>query len=312
MNLIIIFILILLLSPFIKRTLIEPYDDRKIDTPMEKCADFCKKITGCVGFAYNKNDNTCYSSQSPLTGRPIEGVYTAFSKDTDILCNKLSSIKKIEDKYSPYALKANATYVCKSPDDSTKMYLHENNRYEEIVNLDKYKKSPYSEIYKLDEYKWPLNTYSDKQINKSEGKRLHKREVKEEEYENNRQRILSNSENIIINQKNLGFGTTTSSIQVSKTDKKNIDRKSYTYKKSNRFSDGEYLKPEKRCLTDVKLEECLSYCSQNNECDGVEYNLYYKQNGSGNQNICCPKLNIGNLVERDEKNKYGNVYIKQM
>ena len=73
-----------------------------------------------------------------------------------------------------------------------------------------------------------------------------------------------------------------------------------------------YLKPEKRCLTDVKLEECLSYCSQNNECDGVEYNMYYKQNGSGNQNICCPKLNIGNLVERDEKNKYGNVYIKQM
>lgn len=313
-----------LIKCFTKKSIIEPYDDRKIDTSIKDCANFCKKTTGCVGFGYDNKNKVCYASKIPVIGRPVDGVYTAFHNDTDILCNKISSIKKIEKEYTQTALKANATFICTDPiTNAITMYIHKNGEYKVIDDVDKYKNIPYTDKYKINEYKWALNTYSDDQINKSEDDRLSEVRQEEQIYEQKRQDTIKKSEEIINEQVKLGLGETTSSIQIQDVDKIITQQKQeqeqetnmkvrHVYKMSDKFSDGKYLKSH-RCVKDITLKQCISYCTNNKDCVGVEWNPYYIKNKSEevfDTNVCCPKATIGNLIERDDRHLHGKTYIK--
>jgi hypothetical protein len=85
----------------------------------------------------------------------------------------------------------------------------------------------------------------------------------------------------------------------------NKDDKYKLYKIYREKNKGEYLK-EYKCVKSISLKNCLKYCNNNNECDGVEWNpKFYNY-----ENVCCPYKNVGELVPRPDKYKYGRFYLK--
>lgn len=70
---------------------------------------------------------------------------------------------------------------------------------------------------------------------------------------------------------------------------------------------GLYLNPS-MCSTDTDLNKCLKDCTNNRNCEGVEYNVKYKEY----DNVCCPKSKIEKKIKRRPITKYGTYYSKTL
>lgn len=70
---------------------------------------------------------------------------------------------------------------------------------------------------------------------------------------------------------------------------------------------GLYLNPS-MCTTDTDLNKCLKDCTNNRNCEGVEYNVKYKDY----ENVCCPKSKIEKIIKRRPITKYGIYYSKTL
>jgi hypothetical protein len=72
----------------------------------------------------------------------------------------------------------------------------------------------------------------------------------------------------------------------------------------NEYS-GEFLNPS-QCKTETPISDCLSNCTKNADCVGVEYNLNY----NNYKNVCCPMSTIGEKIPRGEDSENGIFYKK--
>lgn len=68
---------------------------------------------------------------------------------------------------------------------------------------------------------------------------------------------------------------------------------------------------EHKCVANISLNDCLQSCIKNNSCKGTEWNPYFidKDNKSF-KNICCPKININNVIPRRQEHENGKFYLK--
>jgi hypothetical protein len=101
----------------------------------------------------------------------------------------------------------------------------------------------------------------------------------------------------------------------SQTDIKFDDKLNYIYENNEVVYEadnqnehlGLYLNPS-MCLTDTDLNKCLKDCTNNRICEGVEYNVKYKNY----ENVCCPKSKIQKIIKRRPVTKYGTYYSKTL
>lgn len=199
----ILLLLIVVLVIFNAMVYIEPYEDiAPYDTDLDKCAHFCKTITGCNGFSYDKYDKKCYVSRHNISGRPVEGLYKSKYKKSDLICNKIGAIKKLEDdryKYTPNILKNNATYVCTDIEkDDSQIYIHDEgfNKIKDISEMNNLTIKP----YKVQYFKWRLNTYKDNEIDEIIKKRRLEYEINQGSNEINQESNELNQESNELNQ----------------------------------------------------------------------------------------------------------------
>lgn len=87
------------------------------------------------------------------------------------------------------------------------------------------------------------------------------------------------------------------------------------YEKSPDEYNGQYLFPHK-CVSNIDELSCLKLCDVDNECIGVEWNPFYMKNKSDNsyeiyKNVCCPKIQISDIIPRRKEFENGNFYIKK-
>jgi hypothetical protein len=339
---IIIYILILLLGIIaiylckkyiiiLKPQLKEGYDDRKKDIELEECANVCKTMTGCTSFGYDPKKKICYPSQILLTGRPMKGIHRVAHQETDILCNKISAIQKEESadyKYTPSILKNNSTYICR--DHSSKysgMYLHDNNEFKSIDDVNQIKKL-IIDPYKVKFYKWPLNELSNKEINKIVKKNKINEDInapptfpkgkqdfsiEDQEVEENISVLERPQFDDEFDEKKAWRGKENVSQDIIK-DEEDLSPRYTVFKATKKYNEGDYLKSHK-CVNNISLKTCLSYCSNNKMCGGTEWNPYFIQYKGKtadriHRNVCCP-MKTTKLGERELQHDLGNYYTKE-
>ena len=79
------------------------------------------------------------------------------------------------------------------------------------------------------------------------------------------------------------------------------------YKQYNDFNIGKYLKDYK-CVKDIPYEECVKYCTNNDDCIGFEFNPKHNTD----VNVCCPYATKSTLIGRSELQKNGKFYAKEI
>lgn len=78
---------------------------------------------------------------------------------------------------------------------------------------------------------------------------------------------------------------------------------------------GQYMHSH-QCVANTSIFECLKACDKSSECKGCEWNpmLIQQDEDTGQytmyENVCCPKREIKEIIDRREKFKRGKYYIK--
>lgn len=91
----------------------------------------------------------------------------------------------------------------------------------------------------------------------------------------------------------------------------NQNRKIYTlFEKDKREFLGQFLFPYK-CVSNVSEDECINQCRRYDDCIGTEWNPLYVNNNIINKNVCCPKKDITEIIDRRDLVENGNFYVKK-
>lgn len=79
---------------------------------------------------------------------------------------------------------------------------------------------------------------------------------------------------------------------------------------------GQYLFKNK-CSANISKQNCLSQCLNDENCIGTEWNpVYFNKDKNDNiltinKNICCPKIQLKQIIPRRENVEFGKFYIKK-
>lgn len=261
----------------------EGFDEKIINANIENCARFCKMTAKCAGFSYDKNNSICYPSVTPILGKPGSSIYRNDYNKKFTTCNKLFTMTEPINESSETIKKPNSIFLCMEDGKDNYFIAH---NYKDIYELDpkKENKNPYDD-YPIKPYVWANE--NDLQISPVDWNKI------KDNYEPSKNSIDVvdvHSINQIMDEKNNML----------------LD-----YKKTNLMSDGDFYKTY-QCIDEVPLTECLNYCNGKEDCVGVEFNQSFIRDNIIRKNVCCPKVTIGNLVERSDDYKNGNFYVKQM
>lgn len=328
-------------------TIIETYDDKETDIELNKCAEFCKTITGCTGFGYDTIDKVCYPSQKILTGRPVEGTQKAKYKENHIRCNKITTIKKVKgDRYEHTStlLKNNATYTCADKEDKhSGIHVHDDNGNLRLVNgLDEIQKISIKP-YEVNLYKWPLNELQDKEILDVVKKEKINEDIEtpsffpeKDKHENSdiSEKYSPRFENIDmfklnksktkeikkkpklenINMFNIVSPEKEEIIREIETDCQGNKPCYNVYKSTDKYNNGKFMKKHK-CVNNINKKDCLAYCTKEDKCVGVEWNPYFIEYKNDkvhkfHRNVCCP-METNEFKKRDLIHDLGSYYIKK-
>lgn len=321
---------------------VEPYDARYTNMTVDGCSKFCKKTSGCFGFAFNAQNKTCYPADNPIMGPPIGTLFEDEYKDSNLVCNKMDAIIVPTKAPSFDKRKSNALFVCgEKPSLQPQLYLHNNDRLnliEEGQNPDFITKI---DEYNVDYYKWPINKYDSDQLDKLWSDRENQKFTKNTVTLMDRVRNANPpvNTNLSINTqptkkssgglKDLGNKFISNIINLQKVIQipikrelnikydpehyknidhyKNVDRLKNTnqFEVHKPYNHGVFLFNHK-CARNIPKRNCLEYCLNNKNCIGVEYNpRFFRQ-----ENVCCPYKSIGDFVERKDMHRSGSFYRK--
>ena len=339
---IIAIIVILLLS---EKKIIEGYDARYTTISFSACAEFCKKTSGCNGFGYNKANNTCYPSQLPILGQPLDSIFKSEYSYGNATCNKIKAIDIASKTPSFEARRSNSVYVCsESHDKHPQYYFHNKGEFKNIGegrNIDNIFEV---ENYEVKPYNWPRNKFDYNQLDLLAKERENQTFVPENVTDIDRivNYVPPKQEMPIIlvkpkvnakptldfkleNVKNNAYAfmkkvapsflvptskyevKSEASVDGKDKEKSSIRNKYITYKENNNYNTGKYMLDHK-CTKDIPLKSCLSYCSNNDTCAGVEWNSLF---AGDSQSVCCPYSSVGEYIERKDDKKLGKFYEKQ-
>jgi hypothetical protein len=97
--------------------------------------------------------------------------------------------------------------------------------------------------------------------------------------------------------------------------KEEMAKKVYVFEKDKDEHLGQYLFPYK-CVSNIPEKECIDTCIKDNDCVGVEINpVLLKDTGKGQDmytNVCCPKRQITEIINRRDDYKNGSFYVKRL
>jgi len=339
---IILLLLITLIILFPFSPIIEGYDARYTDTDFPKCAEFCKTTVGCSGFGYDKVNRLCYPSQLPILGKPLDSIFKKEYSYGNATCNKVKTIDSSNITPTFTDRRSNSIYVCtESHDKQPQYYFHNKGVFENIgegKNID----SLFDvEEYEVKPYNWPRNRFDYDQMDLLVKERENQTFTPENITDVNRiinfvpTKAITNEEIVIAPKIDLkpkldfNVGTMFSNLydtvkklapavliptkkyevqpptQQTTASSTVTPPKSTIYKSNTDQNTGQYLLDYK-CVKDVGLNDCASYCSGNDECKGFEWNPSY----DNNKNVCCPYKSINNFTVRDEAKSMGKFYEK--
>lgn len=329
----VILIIIFILINYNDKNIKEHYDDRYTNSTLEKCAKFCKTTSQCTSFGYDKESKTCYPSKSPISDKPENSIHVDSYSPTNVICNKFKPITQPEKAPGFAERRENSLFICSEREGlQPQQYFHNNDKLTKIDEGQNLDFITDVDQYKVKSYRWPRSKYDNDQLDllldvrkkqltdnnlpslEDIGKTvpINKDQIEEEidseeikiKTEDISKMIKTRFEDAVVQTLNLPTQKEFEKIpDPEPTINKNDKYKLYKiYKERNK---GEYLKGYK-CVKDINLNNCLKYCNNNKECDGVEWNpKFYNY-----ENVCCPYKNIGELVQRKDKHKHGKFYLK--
>lgn len=282
---VIVIILIIIYFGYHNNKIIEGYDARFTNMDLVTCANFSKINSGSVGFAYDKVNGVCYPSQYIVGDYPTNSIFKNEYNDKNLSCNKFEPILNADAKPLFNERRLNAIFICKEGDDHAKYYYHNNNKLtdigegkmiDHIINTNEYSVNPYS---------WPIDN-----LDKNQTDLLLK----------------------LLSQQNILPSNTTNAEEIKTfipptlihyTTPLSQSGKGITYTMKDDFNNGSLLYS---CVKNIDKDACLTSCSGNNNCSGVEFNPMYK----GDVNVCCQYHTIGNYIKRDNDTINGKFYEK--
>jgi hypothetical protein len=342
---IIIVMILFLLFTNDNKNLIEGYDARFINTSFPDCAQFCKTISNCYGFGYDKGNNICYPSKSVIQGRPSDSIFRDQYVYENATCNKIKAIDQPGNKIPFTDRRSNSVYTCSEAYNIQPQFYFQN--LGEFVNIGEGRNI--DDIFDVDDYevfpfKWPLNKFNYNQLdllvkgresqtfipsNITDLNRIVNYAVSEEEAVQSEQEVpeetaseqeinikpildfrLQNLKNrfsdFINNFKKPNLLVPTSTYSGESIYTEEEERPTFiSYKENPNLNTGQYLRDYK-CIQDIPLKDCLHYCSSNNQCVGVEWNPNY----NSYNNVCCPYKTISNYISRPSDKTLGKFYEK--
>jgi len=145
---------------------VEHYDDRYINSTLEKCANFCKVISGCYGFAFDSTNNICFPAKYYILDNPEQDfLFIDQYSDSNITCNKISPITDPQEAPSIYERKNNAIYSCSEERGFTpQMYFQNQGKFTKL----KEKQNPDYIVdvdnYSVTGYDWPQGRFEVSQL----------------------------------------------------------------------------------------------------------------------------------------------------
>jgi len=144
---------------------VEHYDARFTDQTVDDCANFCKTRAGCYGFAFDPKTKTCYPSNKPLIGQPVDSIYLDSYSDNNMVCNKLQTVLQ-PSKAVPFdERKSNATFTCAEKKGLQPVYyMHNKGKLNRIDTGQNPDFIPEIDKYEVQFYKWPNNRYDEDQL----------------------------------------------------------------------------------------------------------------------------------------------------
>jgi hypothetical protein len=268
-----IIIFVIIIYNIFSKSETEHYDTLINNTNIGNCAQQCKTAKGCYGFGYNKDKKKCYLSKTYIKQQPsaIVNHYREYT-DKNIKCNKLFQINKITDNTPDILRKKNASYMCDNMEKNKSQNIYSyEKKIEKIEDINKDISNMKLENYDIMDYNWG---------NKTDRKILSKQKLPEKQDD-------------------------------------------IYFKKDKREYLGKYIYPYK-CVRDVTEKDCILDCKNKINCQGVEWNPVFIQrtNKVGLKdpnlykynvkiNVCCPKTEITDKINRRSIYKYGNFYLKQ-
>lgn len=92
----------------------EPFDALMKTEDINDCANKCSTTYGCVGFTFDdkdQNNKKCYLSKTPISGMPVDSIYSEDFSIGQKTCNKIFTIRN-EDDIESSRLKLNRLYSC--------------------------------------------------------------------------------------------------------------------------------------------------------------------------------------------------------
>lgn len=171
---------------------IEMYDDRYINSNMEKCARFCKTTAGCYAFAFDNQNNICYPSREPLSGNPSIGtisgvstistlpgqssvsrisgfpkgsIYEDYYDRNHTFCNKMFTVRLPSKTVSFVDRRSNAIFSCTDKKRlQPKYYYHNNDRFIKIDEGQNFDFLPQVDEYDVNSYLWPRGKLTTDQL----------------------------------------------------------------------------------------------------------------------------------------------------
>lgn len=256
----------------------EGFDEKITNATFENCARFCKMTANCAGFSYDNENNLCYPSSTYILGKPTSSIYKKEYSPKFKTCNKTFAIKNPMNESGDNIKRPNAIYQCSEPNKENYFLMHNKDKVTQI-DLKSANTNEFND-YPIKPYMW------------------------------------SNNEDLFLapvdweNLKSI-YNIKDNNIDIVDAHKLNSDAGFLTtFKRSDLMSSGKYFK-HYQCIDDIPLEECLDYCSNKNECIGVEFNPSFIKDNILYNNICCPKSSLGDLITRPPKYNKGNFYIKE-
>lgn len=287
MILVVIFVLLFLIVCTIPDKT-EPFDAKILKISQDTCGSACTQFSGCRGFAFDPNTNTCWLSKSLISKNPDTSLFSQDYRTQFPRCNKIQSIFDTVTS-TPDDFANNASYICAPSAMST------NVSYEVYAPNDKH------HVIKSGIDGTMIKTVQDEDRNLVFRDQL---------------TIKQEFKDVVLDPYNIYDVPWPNSIYTVLTPD---DVKRYLAAPSKEIpimvrKDEEYLGQymyDHKCVKDIELKHCLSACANNPKCVGTEWNREFEDEGKVYHNVCCPKIAIGQIVPRRSQYKNGNFYLKE-
>ncbi len=314
---------------FLHSSTIEGYDDRVLNQTFSECADFCKTIAGCYGFAYDKKTNTCYPAKEPIMGKPYNALHSDMFSEDNVTCNKGIAIDEPLRSVPFDERRSNALFICSEREGlQPQMYFHNDNK---LTKIDEGQNPDFItevDAYEVKPYRWPRDKFDDDNLDILERDRINasfnNETVTQLDRIQSESKTAMMSEFSVSNQEKQDQEQDPSPIPINRSrvfqtsalqlirDVMNLPkddlagkRAYYTYRVFDDRNNGAYEKQHK-CVKDISLKRCLQNCNESSICKGVEWNPLFVED----ENVCCPLKEVGQFVPREESYRLGHFYMK--